>query len=126
MDTSKEKSKEMGKVQMPIWRRKWNKRDKYMAGLFSFFHILCIFAPSHFNWNAFWVAFGLYVITGLFGITISYHRNLSHKSFTLPKWLEYIFAYCGVHALQVWLFFFFTLAPFVIETFNFLFFFLKK
>ncbi|XP_038890535.1 palmitoyl-monogalactosyldiacylglycerol delta-7 desaturase, chloroplastic-like [Benincasa hispida] len=100
MDTSKEKSKEMGKVQMPFCRRKWTKRDKYMAALFLSFHILCIFAPFHFNWNAFWVACVLYVITGLFGISISYHRNLSHRSFTLPKWLEYTFAYCGAHALQ--------------------------
>jgi stearoyl-CoA desaturase (delta-9 desaturase) len=43
----------------------------------------------------------LYVITGMFGITLSFHRNLSHKSFKLPKWLEYTFAYCGVQALQV-------------------------
>ncbi|KAL2463070.1 Palmitoyl-monogalactosyldiacylglycerol delta-7 desaturase [Forsythia ovata] len=44
--------------------------------------------------------FGLYIITGLFGITLSYHRHLSHKSFKIPKWLEYIFAYCGVLAAQ--------------------------
>jgi fatty-acid desaturase len=36
----------------------------------------------------------------MFGITLSFHRNLSHKSFKLPKWLEYTFAYCGVQALQ--------------------------
>ncbi|OVA12994.1 hypothetical protein BVC80_8479g5 [Macleaya cordata] len=42
----------------------------------------------------------LYLITGLFGITLSFHRNLSHRSFNLPKWLEYFFAYCGVQAMQ--------------------------
>ncbi|KAK2651642.1 hypothetical protein Ddye_011498 [Dipteronia dyeriana] len=36
----------------------------------------------------------------LLGITLSYHRNLSHRSFKLPKWLEYMCAYCGVQALQ--------------------------
>nr|GMC92350.1 palmitoyl-monogalactosyldiacylglycerol delta-7 desaturase, chloroplastic-like [Ipomoea batatas] len=60
---------------------------------------LSLFAPFCFSWDAFGVAFGLYIITGL-GITLSYHRNLSHRSFKLPKWLEYFFAYCGVHALQ--------------------------
>ncbi|XP_013639747.1 PREDICTED: probable lipid desaturase ADS3.2, chloroplastic [Brassica oleracea var. oleracea] len=39
----------------------------------------------------------------IFGIciTLSYHRNLSHRSFDLPKWLEYLFAYGGVLAFQV-------------------------
>ena len=41
---------------------------------------------------------------GCLGITLSYHRQLSHKSFQCPKWLEYVFAYCGVLAVQVmWL-----------------------
>jgi stearoyl-CoA desaturase (delta-9 desaturase) len=34
------------------------------------------------------------------GITLSYHRQLSHKSFTTPKWLEYALAYCGAMAVQ--------------------------
>ncbi|XP_050944093.1 palmitoyl-monogalactosyldiacylglycerol delta-7 desaturase, chloroplastic-like [Cucumis melo] len=91
----------MGKVRpMPFGRRKWAKRDIFTASLILSFHIPCIFAPFYFNWSAFWVAFILYILTGLFGISISYHRNLSHKSFKLPKWLEYVFAYCGVHAVQ--------------------------
>ncbi|XP_022980469.1 palmitoyl-monogalactosyldiacylglycerol delta-7 desaturase, chloroplastic-like [Cucurbita maxima] len=65
-----------------------------------FIHFFCIFAPFQINWSAISVCFILYIITGLFGITISYHRNLSHKSFKISKWLEYLFAYCGVHAFQ--------------------------
>ncbi|KNA20896.1 hypothetical protein SOVF_048210 [Spinacia oleracea] len=63
-------------------------------------HGLALFAPFNFNWGAFWVAVVLYLATGLLGITLSFHRNLAHKSFKLPKWLEYLFAYCGVLALQ--------------------------
>ena len=37
---------------------------------------------------------------GCLGITLSYHRQLSHRSFTTPKWLEYALAYCGVLAIQ--------------------------
>nr|GMC92351.1 palmitoyl-monogalactosyldiacylglycerol delta-7 desaturase, chloroplastic-like [Ipomoea batatas] len=62
-------------------------------------HLLCLFAPFCFSWDAVGIAFGLYIITGL-GVTLSYHRNLSHRSYKLPKWLEYLFAYCGVHAFQ--------------------------
>lgn len=83
------------------WGRKWNSLDVATVGVVIAMHLLCIFAPFTFNWGAFSVAFGLYVVTGLLGITLSFHRNLSHKSFKLPKWLEYIFAYCGVQALQV-------------------------
>ena len=31
---------------------------------------------------------------------MSYHRQLTHKSFTTPKLLEYIFAYWGASAVQ--------------------------
>ncbi|XP_030968402.1 palmitoyl-monogalactosyldiacylglycerol delta-7 desaturase, chloroplastic-like isoform X2 [Quercus lobata] len=31
---------------------------------------------------------------------VFFGRNLSHRSFKVPKWLEYFFAYCGVQALQ--------------------------
>ncbi|TKY64572.1 Palmitoyl-monogalactosyldiacylglycerol delta-7 desaturase [Spatholobus suberectus] len=80
--------------------RKWNSLDVATAGIVLAMHVLCLFAPFHFNWPAFWVALALYVLTGLCGITLSFHRNLSHRSFKLPKWLEYFFAYCGVLALQ--------------------------
>lgn len=101
MEGSKLEQKDMVKPLRSFRKKKWSKIDRDIAGSLFFVHILCIFAPFHFNWSAFWVAFVLYVITGLFGISISYHRNLAHRSFILPKWLEYLFAYCGVHALQV-------------------------
>ncbi|KAI3455312.1 hypothetical protein Pfo_011975 [Paulownia fortunei] len=82
------------------WGRKWNSLDVATVGVVIAMHLLCIFAPFTFNWGAFWAAVGLYVITGLLGITLSFHRNLTHRSFKLPKWLEYFFAYCGVQALQ--------------------------
>jgi len=84
-----------------LFGRKWNTLDVGTAGIVLAMHVLCLFAPFHFNWPALWVAVALYVVTGLFGITLSFHRNLSHRSFKLPKWLEYSFAYCGVLALQV-------------------------
>ncbi|KAG6575958.1 Palmitoyl-monogalactosyldiacylglycerol delta-7 desaturase, chloroplastic, partial [Cucurbita argyrosperma subsp. sororia] len=33
-------------------------------------------------------------------ISVSYHRNLTHRAFKLPKWLEYSLAYCAAHAIQ--------------------------
>ncbi len=43
---------------------------------------------------------GSLTATGCLGITLSFHRQLSHKSFRTPKWLEYALAYCGVLAVQ--------------------------
>ncbi|KVH98036.1 hypothetical protein Ccrd_023745, partial [Cynara cardunculus var. scolymus] len=40
------------------------------------------------------------IFTGL-GVTLGYHRLLTHRSFKIPKWLEYFFVYCGVHGGQV-------------------------
>ncbi|XP_022998681.1 palmitoyl-monogalactosyldiacylglycerol delta-7 desaturase, chloroplastic-like [Cucurbita maxima] len=80
--------------------RKWTLHDIGTAGVVAAAHLLALLAPFQFNWAAFWVAVSLYIVTGLFGITLSFHRNLSHRSFKLPKWLEYFFAYCGVQALQ--------------------------
>ncbi|KAF8011713.1 hypothetical protein BT93_J2098 [Corymbia citriodora subsp. variegata] len=81
--------------------RKWNFMDIEIAGGILAMHLLSLLAPFYFSWSALWVAIFLYEVTGLFGITLSYHRNLSHRSFKLSKPLEYLFAYCGVLALQV-------------------------
>ncbi|XP_022998683.1 palmitoyl-monogalactosyldiacylglycerol delta-7 desaturase, chloroplastic-like [Cucurbita maxima] len=84
----------------PFFQRRWTTLDKRSAGLLLVLHLLCLLAPFHFTWSAFCLAFLLYNFTGLFGLTLSYHRHLSHKSFKLPKWLEYTFAYIGVLTLQ--------------------------
>ncbi|KAG9455785.1 hypothetical protein H6P81_000293 [Aristolochia fimbriata] len=80
--------------------REWNLLDMATASVVVVMHVLALFAPFTFNWPALWISVSLYIVTGLFGITLSFHRNLSHRSFKLPKWLEYLFAYCGVQALQ--------------------------
>ena len=84
-----------------FWERRWDYWDVSRAIGILGVHLLSLYAPFHFNWSAFRVAVGLSVIAGT-GITLSYHRNLSHRSFVLPKWLEYLFAWCGTLAFQVW------------------------
>ena len=63
-------------------------------------HLGCLLAPFTFTWSAFNCFLVMYFITGCLGITLSYHRQLSHKSFNTPKWLEYLLAYCGAMAVQ--------------------------
>lgn len=80
--------------------RKWSLLDIATVGVVVVMHLLALYGFFVFNWGAFLVAVGLYLATGLLGICLSFHRNLSHRSFKLPKWLEYFCAYCGVLALQ--------------------------
>ncbi len=42
----------------------------------------------------------LYWVTACLGVTIGYHRLLSHRSFRVPHWLERVFATCGALSCQ--------------------------
>ncbi|CAL9018569.1 unnamed protein product [Prunus brigantina] len=79
--------------------RQWNLFDIASLVVVLYLHLLALLAPVHFSWGALWLAFALYVVTGL-GITLGFHRSLAHRSFKLPRWLEYFFVYCGVLTLQ--------------------------
>ncbi len=58
------------------------------------------FVPWFFSWSGL-VAFvlGLYLFNTL-GINLGYHRLLTHRGLTVPKWLEYSLATLGVCCLQ--------------------------
>ena len=60
---------------------------------------LFAFLPRFFSWPMLAVQFLLYRASGM-GITYSYHRQLAHKSFKSPKWLEYLASTCGMMAFQ--------------------------
>jgi len=47
-----------------------------------------------------WIMFGiLYVVTGM-GITVGYHRLITHRSFTCPNWLKGVFLVAGGWAVE--------------------------
>ncbi|MGK7901823.1 MAG: acyl-CoA desaturase [Hormoscilla sp.] len=60
-------------------------------------HIGALFAllPSNFTWAAVGLAVLLHWITGGLGITLGFHRLVTHRSFQTPKWLEYFLIFCG-------------------------------
>ena len=80
--------------------RTWEKTDFIYVAFMVFMHGLCLAAPFTFSWGNLALFLGTYAITGCLGITLSYHRQLSHRAFATPKWLEYTLAYCGVLAIQ--------------------------
>lgn len=63
----------------------------------------CIFTPLvfilpwflDFDYSWWILSIFVYYCTGCLGITITYHRYLTHKSFSMPKWCEYLFTFFG-------------------------------
>ena len=70
------------------------------VGFFAVFHALALLAPWFFSWSALGVAIALHWLCGSIGICLGYHRLLAHRSFKVPRWLEYIIATIGTLALQ--------------------------
>lgn len=70
----------------------------YMASI----HFVALFAffPSNFSWQAIIIAFALYCLTAGVGITLGFHRLVSHRSFETPKLVEYFLIFCGTLACQ--------------------------
>jgi stearoyl-CoA desaturase (delta-9 desaturase) len=88
-------------LKVPLFKdRTWNEKDKAYIAWMVFVHGLALLAPFTFSWSNLALFGVMYFISGCLGITLSYHRQLSHKSFQTPKWLEYALAYCGVIAVE--------------------------
>jgi fatty-acid desaturase len=54
----------------------------------------------HFRWSSIVVFLALWVVGQNVGIAMSYHRQLTHRGYITPKWLEYLMATCATTALQ--------------------------
>jgi sn-1 stearoyl-lipid 9-desaturase len=61
---------------------------------------VCAFFPGLFSWKGVILVLVLHWVTGGLGITLGWHRLLTHRSFQTPKWLEYFLAFCGTLAMQ--------------------------
>ena len=51
------------------------------------------------SWYHWLIGFFVYFITGCFGMTMTFHRLLSHKSWNAPKWYEYFGSLAGAYGL---------------------------
>lgn len=64
------------------------------------FHLGALAALFYFRWSALAVFLVVWLFAENVGIAIGYHRLLTHRGYTTPKWLEYCIATCGTLALQ--------------------------
>lgn len=54
----------------------------------------------HFSWPGLATAVFLHWVTACLGVTLGYHRLLTHGSFTAPKWFEYFCSLCAMIAAE--------------------------
>lgn len=73
--------------------------DPYYIVYMTLMHSAAIAALFMFSWSNFLAGLILYFASGT-GITVGYHRLLTHKSFKTPKWVEYVWATLGTLAMQ--------------------------
>ncbi|MCA9796276.1 MAG: fatty acid desaturase, partial [Candidatus Eremiobacteraeota bacterium] len=83
----------------PVWDGPPHPWDWSTALLLLVVHLGALAAGHFFSWSGLAVAVGLVVVSGL-GITLGYHRLLTHRSFKTYKWLERGLALAGSLACQ--------------------------
>ena len=66
----------------------------------AMFHVGAIAALFFFSWKALAVSAAIYWVTIGLGISMGYHRLLTHRSYKVPLWLEYFFTVCGASTLE--------------------------
>ena len=71
-----------------------------LAIALGIFHLLGLAALFFFSWSGLVVAAGMWVLAQNIGIGMSYHRQLTHRGFITPKWVEYTMAVCATFALE--------------------------
>lgn len=67
---------------------------------FACFHLGALAAFLYFRWSALIVFVVMWVLAQNVGIAMGFHRLLTHRGYTTPKWMEYCIATCGTLALQ--------------------------
>src|SRR6202046_5786894 len=77
-----------------------NRLNWKITPVLMLFHVGAVAALFFFSWNALFLALFLFWVTGGLGLGICYHRLLTHRSFTTPKWFEYFLTICAVVALE--------------------------
>jgi fatty-acid desaturase len=50
----------------------------------------------YFSWTGLAICAVLHFVTACLGVTLGYHRLLTHGSFKVPKPVEYFFSVCGM------------------------------
>ena len=75
----------------------------FMWGITAFFiaiHVLAVVALFYFSWTGLILAVITYWMGGSLGIGMGYHRLLTHRSYRVPKLVEYFLNVCATLSLE--------------------------
>lgn len=75
-------------------------RHQALGLLFVHLFALAAFVPWLFSWTGVILIGVGHLLFGMFGINLCYHRLLTHRALTTPKWFERILTTLGVCCLQ--------------------------
>jgi stearoyl-CoA desaturase (delta-9 desaturase) len=64
------------------------------------FHLGAVAALFFVDAGAIAVAVARWVVSGMLGIGMGYHRLLTHRGYKTPRWIEYFLTFCGTLALE--------------------------
>src|SRR5579872_1688786 len=83
-----------------LMQSKSNEFNGVFFAVIATFHLGAVAAFFWFYWSSLVVFLAMWLLSQNIGIALSYHRQLTHRGFTTPKWLEHAMAFCGAMALQ--------------------------
>jgi stearoyl-CoA desaturase (delta-9 desaturase) len=83
----------------PEATRRWRRLNWSHILWWAFLQAGVLLAPFTFSWSGLALCVVLYLVTG-FGITVGYHRLLTHRSFRTPRAVERVLAVLGALGSQ--------------------------
>jgi len=81
----------------PSMAGKWRWNTMFFVGAF---HILGIVALFNLSWENVLAAFICWWVAASWGVGIGFHRLLTHRGFTTPRWMMRFLATCGTLGVQ--------------------------
>lgn len=85
----------------PAFGRKYQRGVNWITAIaMGGFHVGAVAALFYVEVGAILIAILLWVIAGMLGIGMGYHRLLTHRAYKTPRWVEYVLTLCGTLALE--------------------------
>lgn len=81
----------------PRFRDRFPNGVNWTVGIWmTVMHVAAVAALWHFSWSGLAIFFALHFVTACLGITLGYHRLLTHGSLVVPRPVKYFCSICGM------------------------------
>jgi fatty-acid desaturase len=88
-------------IPMPMFGRKYQQGVNWITAIaMSAFHVGAVAALFYIDAGAILAAVVLWMVAGMLGIGMGYHRLLTHRGYKTPRSVEYFLTLCGTLALE--------------------------